>query len=90
MMFTSPLLSSVPRLRHAFFTREGGVSAGLYASLNGGVGSNDDPAHVTENRRRMAEYLGVAPSHFLSLYQVHSPDVVVATQPWAADARPHA
>ena len=90
MMFTSTLLSSVPRLRHAFFTREGGVSTGLYASLNGGVGSNDDPAHVAENRRRMAEHLGVAPSHFLSLYQVHSPDVVIATEPWAADARPRA
>jgi len=90
MTFTSTLLSPVPRLRHAFFTREGGVSTGLYASLNGGVGSNDDPAHVAENRRRMAEHLGVAPSHFLSLYQVHSPDVVIATKPWAADARPHA
>ena len=54
----SPLLSAIPGLRHAFFTRDGGVSGGVYASLNGGLGSSDDPAHVAENRRRMAEQLG--------------------------------
>ena len=43
-----------PGVRHAFFTREGGASTGIYASLNGGVGSNDAPAAVAENRRRMA------------------------------------
>ena len=78
MILESPLLSAIPGLRHAFFTREGGVSGGIYDSLNGGVGSNDDPAHVEENRRRMAEQMGVAPAHFLSLWQTHSPDVVVA------------
>ena len=64
MMLASPLLSSIPGLRHAFFTRHGGVSGGFYASLNGGVGSDDDPANVAENRRRMAEQMGVTPSHF--------------------------
>ncbi|MDP1883071.1 MAG: laccase domain-containing protein, partial [Bradyrhizobium sp.] len=57
MTLESPLLSAIPGLRHAFFTREGGVSGGVYGSLNGGIGSNDDPAHVEENRRRMAEQL---------------------------------
>jgi polyphenol oxidase len=76
-------------IRHAFFTREGGVSQGLYAGLNGGLGSNDDPAHVAENRRRMAAWLGVEPSHFLSLYQVHSPDVLTVTGPWPGE-RPKA
>ena len=52
MTFSSSLLAAVPDLRHAFFTREGGVSRGLYDSLNGGLGSNDDPAHVIENRAR--------------------------------------
>ena len=56
MTFSSSLLSAVPGLHHAFFSREGGVSSGIYESLNGGIGSNDDPAHVTENRRRMAEH----------------------------------
>ena len=65
-------------LRHAFFTREGGVSGGLYQGLNGGLGSSDNPANVLENRRRMAERIGVLPENFLSLHQVHSPDTVVA------------
>ena len=90
MMPGSPLLSAIPGLRHAFFTREGGVSDGIYASLNGGIGSSDDPANVTENRRRMAEQMGVAPERFLSVYQVHSPDAVVATGPWQGPERPRA
>ncbi|MCR6735594.1 MAG: peptidoglycan editing factor PgeF [Afipia sp.] len=90
MTFGSSLLSAVPGLRHAFFTREGGVSSGIYASLNGGVGSNDDAAHVTENRRRMAEHLGVAPARFLTVFQIHSPDVAIATAPWDTESRPRA
>src|SRR5665213_621642 len=82
MILASPLLSAVAGLRHAFFTREGGVSRGIYGSLNAGVGSQDDPASVTENRRRMAEQMGVSPQHFLTVHQTHSPDVIVATQPW--------
>ena len=88
MTLTSSLLAAVPGLRHAFFTREGGVSGGIYAALNGGVGSSDDPDHVAENRRRMAEHVGVAPEQFLTLYQIHSPDVLVAEGPWPAGPRP--
>jgi YfiH family protein len=90
MMTASPLLSAIPGLRHAFFTREGGVSDGIYASLNGGIGSQDDPAHVTENRRRMAEQMGVTPERFLSVWQTHSPDAVVVTGPWEGASRPRA
>lgn len=90
MTLESPLLSAIPGLRHAFFTRDGGVSDGIYGSLNGGVGSNDDPAHVEENRRRMAEQMGVAPERFLSVWQTHSPDVVVASGPWQDASRPRA
>jgi hypothetical protein len=90
MKLDSSLLSAVPGLRHAFFTREDGVSGGIYAGLNGGLGSHDDSAHVAENRRRMAEQMGVAPSHFLSLHQLHSPDAVVATGPWPNGSRPRA
>jgi YfiH family protein len=85
MTFGSSLLSAIPGLRHAFFTREGGVSGGIYQGLNGGLGSNDDAAHVAENRRRMAGQMGVAPDRFLSLHQIHSPDAVVATGPWSGD-----
>jgi YfiH family protein len=89
-MLASSLLSAIPGIRHAFFTREGGVSDGVYDSLNGGLGSNDEPARVAENRRRMAEQLGVAPSHLLSVHQIHSPDAVVATGPWDGPVRPKA
>jgi polyphenol oxidase len=90
MKLASPLLSAIPGLRHAFFTREGGVSDGFYGSLNGGLGSNDDPANVAENRRRMAEQMGVATSHFVSPWQIHSPDAVVASAPWDVASRPRA
>jgi len=90
MKLSSPLLSAIPGLRHAFFTREGGVSDGIYAGLNGGLGSSDDAAKVAENRRRMAEQMGVSLPHFLSLHQVHSPDAVIATGPWQGPARPKA
>src|SRR6476659_11167547 len=89
-MLRSLLLSAIPGLRHAFFTREGGVSEGLYQSLNGGLGSNDDPAKVAEIRRRMAEQMGVAPQRLLSAFQIHSPDAVVATGPGQGAARPRA
>jgi YfiH family protein len=90
MTLASSLLSAVPGLRHAFFSREGGVSEGIYAGLNGGTGSNDTPANVAENRRRMAYQMGVAPDRLLTLYQVHSSDVVAAIAPWDGGARPKA
>lgn len=77
-------------IRHGFFTREGGVSTGLYASLNGGVGSADNAAHVAENRARMAAALGVEPRCLVTAYQIHSPQVIVADKPWPVDARPRA
>jgi polyphenol oxidase len=88
MTLESMLLSAIPGLRHAFFTRDGGVSDGIYNSLNGGIGSSDDPANVAENRSRMAEQLGVAPEYFLSVHQTHSPDVVVTSGPWRGASRP--
>ncbi|MFN3670555.1 MAG: peptidoglycan editing factor PgeF [Bosea sp. (in: a-proteobacteria)] len=89
MLITSPDLAALPGVRHAFFTREGGVSTGIYASLNGGLGSKDDPAAIAENRARMAKQLSVAPDHLVSLYQVHSPDVAIVTGPWLGE-RPQA
>ena len=90
MMMGSSLLSAVPGLRHAFFTSEGGVSEGIYATLNGGLGSNDDKTRVIENRRRMAEQLGVTEENLLGVHQTHSPDAIVATGPWQAGPRPRA
>jgi hypothetical protein len=74
-------------IHHAFFTRNGGVSDGLYASLNGGLGSGDSATHVVENRARMAAALKVEPHRLLTAYQIHSPDVVVVEKPWPVEAR---
>jgi YfiH family protein len=89
-MLQSHTLAEFARIRHAFFTRSGGVSQGVYASLNGGIGSDDAPAKVRENRARMAAALGVAPDRLLTPYQIHSPDVIVVDEPWPLEARPRA
>lgn len=83
---TSRLLTGV---KHGFFGREGGVSPGVYASLNAGTGSNDDPANVLENRRRIAEAFGVDRDHLVGVHQVHSPTAVFIDAPWAGE-RPRA
>jgi polyphenol oxidase len=80
----SPLLASVAGVRHAFYTRNGGVSRGLYDSLNVGRGSRDDPAAVEENRRRCAENLGVEAGCLLTCYQSHTADALVADAPWGS------
>lgn len=78
----SPLLAGLPGVRHAFFTRRGGVSSGVYESLNLGRGSNDDPAAVEENRARAAAWFGVGSDHLLTAYQIHSPIAHVVDEPW--------
>lgn len=89
MMLTAPTLA-VPGIRHAFFTRQGGVSTGLYASLNGGIGSADDGGNVEKNRAAMATALGVEADCLLSAFQIHSPQVIVVTKPWPPAQRPRA
>lgn len=81
---THPLLDKAG-LRHGFFTRQGGVSTGLYGGLNTGLGSADDPAAVEENRRRVAATLGGGPEDLAACYQIHSSLTRVATGPWAGD-----
>jgi YfiH family protein len=78
----------IPGVAHGFFTRLGGVSEGVYASLNGGVGSRDAPEAVTENRARIAAALGATPDRLAVPFQVHSPDAVAITELWRAGARP--
>ncbi len=83
-------LDALDGISHGFFGREGGVSTGLYASLNCGLGSNDDPAAVIENRARVTRAIGVDPDRLVTVYQVHSADVVTVTGPIATDDRPKA
>ncbi len=87
---TSPLLDALPGVRHAFFTRQGGVSTGLFASLNVGRGSSDEEPSVSENRRRAAAHFGQGPEALAICYQVHSPRVVVAEGCALGDVRPEA
>ncbi|HEY7231983.1 MAG TPA: peptidoglycan editing factor PgeF [Pseudolabrys sp.] len=89
-MLQASSLATLPGIRHAFFTRAGGVSEGVYTSLNGGVGSSDSPDKIAENRARMAAALGVHADRLLTAYQIHSPDVVVAKEPWTRSDRPRA
>jgi polyphenol oxidase len=80
-VLTSPLLD-LEGVRHAFFTRQGGVSTGLYASLNVGAGSADDPQAVQQNRRRAAAHFGAG--ELVTAYQIHSAVALVADGPWPA------
>lgn len=85
----SPLLGELSGIAHGFFTREGGVSEGLYAGLNVGLGSNDGPDRIMENRKRVADWFGEDLDRLATLYQVHSPDVIVLDGPATGD-RPKA
>jgi polyphenol oxidase len=80
-MITLSALNEVNPIRHAFFTREGGVSQGLYASLNCGAGSADDPDAVAENRSRAMALLDLPVSRLVTLSQVHGTDVIAVDQP---------
>ena len=81
---TSPRLD-LPGVRHAFFTRRGGVSRGVYASLNLGKGSSDDPTAVTENQSRATAALGLPAGSLSIAYQVHSAIVHAADRPFGPD-----
>ncbi len=86
----APALEAAPGLRHGFFTREGGVSGGLCASLNCGFGSDDAACDVAENRRRAARALGAAADRLVTVYQVHGTDVVTVDTPWQPGNSPRA
>lgn len=68
----SPLLATLPGVRHGFFTRQGGVSTGIYDSLNTGAGSKDDPAAVAENKRRIAAWFDRPAEALVTCWQSHT------------------
>ena len=90
MRFQAASLAALSGVRHGFFTRQGGVSTGVYASLNCGPGSRDDAANVSENRARVAEILGAEPSRLVTVFQKHSALAVTATKPWTDGKVPEA
>ena len=90
-MIQAPALDELDGVQHRFFTRRGGVSAGLYSSLNCGYGSGDPPDNVRENRRRAAATFDLAESELLTLHQIHSTDVLtVAANRWTSPGAPKA
>jgi polyphenol oxidase len=78
---TSGRLGLLPGIVHGFYGRQGGVSEGIYASLNAGPGSDDDAAAVLENRRRIAAGMGVTPDRLISAHQIHSSLVETVSGP---------
>ena len=90
-MIEAPSLAALDGIQHAFFTRKGGVSAGLYSSLNCGYGSADSPDNVRENRRRVAATFGCAEPDLLTLHQIHSTDVLtIGDERWVSPGAPKA
>ena len=89
-MITLDLLNQDAGIRHAFFTRHGGVSGGLFESLNCGFGSGDAPEMIAQNRAIAMERLGFSPDRLVTCYQVHSTTVVTLEKPWRRDAAPRA
>lgn len=79
---------SFPGIAYGFFTREGGVSEGIFSSLNCGMGSGDTPEHVRENLRRVTEALGAEQDRLVFCWQIHSKIVHEVKKPWGMDARP--
>lgn len=76
-------------VKHGFFTRQGGVSEGIYQSLNVGQGSNDQSDHVLLNRQYVAEYFGVLPNNLINAYQFHSAEALIVNAPFVSE-RPKA
>ena len=89
-MISLSALNDNNRIRHGFFTREGGVSQGIYTSLNCGPGSADDSASVAENRARAMAMLDQEPQALITVYQCHSAEVVVVDRPFAPGSAPKA
>ena len=86
----SSSLSGVAGVVHGFFGRQGGVSEGIFASLNCGYGSSDDATRVRENRTRVARHLGTSEERLITAYQTHSPVVVTVEAPWPRADAPQA
>ena len=82
--------NDIEGVRHAFYTRQGGVSEGLYTSLNCGLGSGDSPDAVRENRKRAMAAIDLPETALTTLYQVHGRKVVELEAPLPEGERPQA
>ena len=89
-MLIHDTFTAIDGVRHGFFTREGGVSEGLYASLNCGLGSGDNTDKVATNRGRVVAAMDLQPHALVTAYQIHSPTVVEVDTPWTRENAPRA
>ena len=89
-MITSGALDADAGIRHAFFTRRGGVSEGLFGSLNCGFGSGDASQRVVANREIAMARLGLPADRLVTVRQIHSATVVTVEQPWRRGDVPRA
>ena len=90
VQITEPVLTDFAGVRHAFFTRQGGVSQGVYASLNMGYGSGDDREAITENRRLAMAAFDLPAGALNTVYQEHGTEVAIADRNWDPAKAPHA
>lgn len=89
LALTAPLLDAAG-IRHGFFTRSGGASEGIYASLNCGFGSGDDIEKVGENRARVVKTFGQSGDQLITAFQVHSNRAVIVEKSWHRENAPEA
>jgi polyphenol oxidase len=89
-VITSSALGTDLGIRHAFFTRRGGVSEGLFGSLNCGFGSGDEPQRVAANREIAMARLGQTADRLVRVRHIHSARVVVVERPWRREESPTA
>ncbi len=90
MRLTCPHLSQISDIKHGFFTRQDGVSDGLYASLNCGPGSGDDIEKVMKNRACVTADMGATPESLCVAHQIHSGKAVIVDSPWHWKESPQA
>lgn len=89
-VFESPTLCADTSVRHAFFTRQGGVSKGPFDTLNCGFGSGDAPQRVAVNREIAMAWLGLPADRLVTLRQIHSAQIVTVERPWRREDAPSA
>src|SRR5271165_3892606 len=90
MMIASGVFDDNQTIRHSFFTRRGGVSEGVFGSLNCGFGSGDAPEAVARNRAIAMEWLGLTADRLVTCRQIHSATVVTVERAWCREAAPAA
>lgn len=87
---TAPLLKEIPWISHGFFTRKGGVSEGVFSSLNAGYGSGDLIENVAENRKRISTAMNIHPDRLITAKQVHGDKTLFVGTPWTPESAPEA